>query len=258
LAISDAQLGEPRGSTEQSLHPDRGHRVRYERLPLGSRARVTEMLDRHEIDAGELARNLRDLARLNRLPGGAQASRAAIRALSAGGQLEVVDVGAGLADIPLRWARDGWTTIAVDSHPAVVAAARRAIAGQQSIRVVHADGRALPFPDAAVDVAHCSLLMHHLDPEDAVAALREMARVARVGVVVNDLRRGVLPLVATGVAVALLGTCRATRADGLASVRRAYTLRELDELLGAAGLERVWRSNPLMPRVVTAAVSTSQ
>jgi SAM-dependent methyltransferase len=226
------------------------------RNPLADRARLTEILDRREIPSGELARNLRDLTRLNGLPGGAAASTAAIRSLAQAGNVSVVDVGSGRADLPARWAREGWSTVAVDSHPAILDAARAAVAGNPRVRVVESDGRALPFADGAFDVAHCSLLIHHLDPEDAVAAMREMARVARLGVVVNDLRRGVLPFVAIGVAVALLGTCRATRADGLTSVRRAYTLAELDDLLGRAGLRPVWRSNALLPRVVTAAVRT--
>ena len=55
-------------------------------------------------------------------------------------------------------------------------------------------------------------------------------------------------------AVALLGRCRATRVDGPRSVRRAYTLAELRELLDEAALEVAWQSNRSMPRVVTVVV----
>jgi ubiquinone/menaquinone biosynthesis C-methylase UbiE len=119
---------------------------------------------------------------------------------------------------------------------------------------MEADGARLPYPDGSFDIGHCSLLVHHLDPPDAVAVLRELARVARHGVVVNDLRRSLLTFVATGVSVALLARCRTTRVDGLASVRRAYTLAELDSLLEAADLAVSWRSTPMLPRVATAAV----
>jgi hypothetical protein len=78
--------------------------------------------------------------------------------------------------------------------------------------------------------------------------------VARLGVVVNDLRRGILPLLATAVAVTAVGRCRTTRHDGLLSVRRAYTQGETDALLAAAGLRVVDRSPPWMPRIVTSAV----
>src|SRR3712207_7032884 len=42
-----------------------------------------------------------------------------------------------------------------------------------------ADARCLPFDDGAFDVATCSLLLHHLEPDDATATLKEMRRVAR-------------------------------------------------------------------------------
>jgi hypothetical protein len=86
-----------------------------------------------------------------------------------------------------------------------------------------------------------------------VAVLREMRRVARFGVVVNDLRRGVLPLLATAVSAAAFARSRVPHHDGLVSVRRAYTIEELDRLLADAGLAVRWRSPPWMPRVVTAA-----
>ena len=74
------------------------------------------------------------------------------------------------------------------------------------IEVREADARSLPFPDRAFAVAHCSLLVHHLAPDEAVEVLREMRRVASLGVVVNDLRRGVFPLAATAISTVVAGT----------------------------------------------------
>lgn len=229
-------------------------RLREHRRLLG-RADLTESLDGDVVEPAELERNLADLARLGRLSGGVSASAAAIRRLApAETDPAILDVGAGRGDMALAFASRGWRTVAVDAHPDVLAVARKQTAHEPLVEVLEGDGRSLPYPDDAFDVSHCSLLLHHLDPADAVAALREMARVARHGVVVNDLRRGLLPFVATGVAVALLGRCRTTRVDGLASVRRAYTLAELDGLLALAGLVVRWRSLGFMPRVATAAV----
>lgn len=223
-------------------------------LPLTGRADLVESLDGGPVEGAELARNLADLARLGRLPGGTSASVGAIRRLAASkGDISILDVGAGRGDMALAFARRGWRTVAIDSHPDVLRAAR-ATATDALVEVVEADGRSLPYADDEFDVSHCSLLIHHLDPPDAIGMLREMTRVARHGVVINDLRRGLPSFVATGVTVALLSRCRTTRVDGLISARRAYTLAELDDLLEAAGLEMVWRSSPFMPRVATAAV----
>ena len=86
-------------------------------------------------------------------------------------------------------------------------------------------------PAGAFDVVHASLLVHHLEPPVARAVLTEMARVARLGVVLNDLvrrRRSWLG--------AWLLTRVMTRHDAPLSVRRAYTIAEMTALLAAAGL----------------------
>jgi len=226
------------------------------RLPLSTRADAVELLESGRLRPDEVERNLADLARMNRLPGGTAASLAAIgRLVGSDGDVRVLDVGTGRGDMPIAFARRGWQAVAIDTNPEVLAVARRAVAGHPGVELIEADGRALPFDDGAFEVAHCSLLVHHLPPAEAVAALREMRRVARHGIVVNDLRRGIFPLIATTLTVLAFGRSAVTRNDGIVSARRAYTVAELDALLLEAGLIRRWRSPAWLPRVVTAAVS---
>jgi SAM-dependent methyltransferase len=228
------------------------------RLPLAVRADAPELLDGDSLSPAEIQANLADLARLNRLPGGRAASMQAIATLlDATSDPRILDLGTGGADLLLSFARRGWHSVGLDHNAQVLDVARRTTAGEGRIELIEGDGRSLPFPDDAVDVAHCSLLMHHLAPSDAVAVLREMQRVARRGVVVNDLHRGPLAFVATLAPTLALSRSRVTRHDGLASARRAYTLDELDSLLADAGLATAWRSSRWLPRVATAATPRS-
>ena len=227
------------------------------RFPLAARADAVELLDSGCLSLPEVEQNLVDLARLNRLPGGTAASVDGIRHLIGNGRdPRILDAGTGQADMPMAFGRHGWRTVALDPNPDVLLVARRATENEPRVEVVEGDVRRLPFGDGEFDVAHCSLLVHHLEPDEAVSALRELARVARLGVVVNDLRRGLLPMAATWVTVTALGRSRVTRQDGMTSVQRAYTLDELDDLLARAGLARRWRSSGWMPRVATAATSS--
>lgn len=229
-------------------------RVALDRLPLANRTDAVELLDSGCLSLPEIEQNLADLVRLNRLPGGIATSVEGIRQLAgAGGRLRVLDAGAGRADMPLAFAGHGWRTVALDTNPDVLLVARREAAGEPAVEVVGGDARRLPFADGAFDVAHCSLLIHHLGPRDAVTALEELARVATLGVVINDLRRGIWPLAATWVSIGALGRSGVTMRDGLVSARRAYTLDELDGLLAEAGLVTRWRSSRWLPRVVTSA-----
>jgi ubiquinone/menaquinone biosynthesis C-methylase UbiE len=104
------------------------------------------------------------------------------------------------------------------------------------LEVVVADGRSIPFPDRSYDVAHASLMLHHLEPDDAVGLLREMGRVARLGIVVNDLDRSRLGWLGAWLIGHLLTGNRYTRVDAPLSVRRAYRPDEAAELIRAADL----------------------
>jgi SAM-dependent methyltransferase len=223
-------------------------------LGLGARTDAAELLESGRLSRSEVEANLADLARMNRLPGGTDASIRAIERLTGpGNAARILDVGTGAGDMPIAFARRGWRTVAADVNPDVLAVARARLARIADVEVIDADVLDLPLDDGAVDVAHCSLLIHHLAPHEAVLALREMRRVARRGIVVNDLRRGPFPLAVTWVTVMALGRSRVTHIDGMASARRSYTVRELDGLLASAGLTPRWRSPAWLPRVVTTA-----
>ncbi|MEP7040318.1 MAG: methyltransferase domain-containing protein [Chloroflexota bacterium] len=220
---------------------------------LRTRSTAHELLDAEQLDLFELRKNLREMAMLNRLPGGIGDSVRAVEWLL-GEQTEatVLDVGTGSGDFVLRLLRRRQVeVIASDLRPEVFEIAARNLAGTNNVSLVLADARSIPLADREVDVAHASLLMHHFDPNDAIAALAEMRRVSRLGVVINDLRRGLFPFAMTAAAVLALSRAAYTRHDGVLSARRAYTLAELDTLAAKAGLKRVRRSARFWPRVTT-------
>ena len=68
------------------------------------------------------------------------------------------------------------------------------------------------------DVVTCSLFLHHLDDEQAVAFLRWAAATAAHQVLVNDLERSGLGLALAHVAVRLLTTSDVVHTDGPRSV----------------------------------------
>ena len=208
---------------------------------------AVELLDGRLDDTDRLAGNLRDLGRINRWLGGVKASELAVRALAAHlTEVTILDVGTGGADIPLALVSDGerrgqrLAIVAVDHRPEIVALARRSVetagtaSGRVDVRL--ADGRDLPFPDRSFDVSHASLVLHHLEPAAAVELLREMGRVARLGVVVNDLERSRVGWLAAWLLGHLLTGNRLTRHDAPLSIRRAYTVAESTDLLRDAGL----------------------
>lgn len=220
---------------------------------LNVRSTAHELLDGEQLDLLELRKNLREMAMLNRLPGGIGDSVRAVERLL-GDQVEasVLDMGTGSGDFVRRLRRRRHVeVIAADLRGEVLEITARNLAGTNHVSLLKADARAIPLGDGEVDVAHASLLMHHFDPDDAIVALAEMRRVSRLGVVINDLRRGPLSFAMTAATVLTLSRARYTRHDGVLSARRAYTLSELDTLARRAGLSRVARSARFWPRVTT-------
>jgi ubiquinone/menaquinone biosynthesis C-methylase UbiE len=213
-------------------------------------ASTSELMDGPLDDRVALATNLRDLRRVNRLFGGTDLSRRALAVLAGRDHkpLTILDVGTGAADIPAALIADAAQqgvsrqVTAMDSRPEMLQTAVATEPGLATIPSLHlrvGDGRRLADPDRSYDIAHSSMVIHHLEPEEAVRFLREMGRVAKDGVIVNDLVRSRLNWVGAWLISHLFTRSRYTRYDAPLSVRRAYTLAELETLLARASLRPV-------------------
>ncbi len=120
-----------------------------------------------------------------------------------------------------------------------------------SIALLRHDAQALPFIDNAVDIITCMQSLHHFDGVAAVRLLRECARVARLGVIISDLRRSYAAYWGARL-LRYTTTSLLSRHDGPLSVLRAYTPAEVSELIRDLGLSariraRGWRLDVELP-----------
>lgn len=206
---------------------------------MRARAFQAELLDAPHHDPEELAHSLGQVAQVNRWLGGNRALKRHLAPwLRALPDASVLDVGTGngatLRDV-LAWSRRRgvtWSGVGVD-----LGRQTTALASEAGSVVVLGDALTLPFADDAFDVALCTLTLHHFRDDDAVALVREMARVSRSVVLVNDLERTRLNhLGARALAATVWRSNRLTRHDGPLSVRRSFTAAELAEVGRRAGL----------------------
>jgi SAM-dependent methyltransferase len=221
---------------------------------------ASEVLD-GAVAAPERAASLADIDRLNSWFGGYALSLRAIRRLAADAPrdrpLRVVDVGGGTAAFAVRvaeWARRSGRdvrVVVIERDPTTLRLAREAVAGYPEVLLVCGDAAALPCRERAADIVTSALTLHHLEPAQAAAGLREMAAAARIAVVVNDLLRRRLSLGLVWLATRLLGCHPISRHDGPLSVRRSYSRDELRALAAKAGARQLTiREYPVLGRLV--------
>ena len=213
------------------------------------RAAGRELMDEPAQDPAELARSLADLRGVNRWLGGTRVVLHHLEALFARHprpSYRLLDLATGSGDIPLqvaRWARERDVQVeivATDNHATTLELARAHTAGDPAVRTEMADALKLPWPDDSFDVALLSTALHHFDDDrDCLRVLREMHRVSRIGLIVNDLARSRTALLgARLLAATVWRTHPVTRHDGPLSVRRAFTKAELRSLAERAGFRK--------------------
>lgn len=233
-----------------------------------------ELLDSDAATPAEVQQTLADLRRINRWFGGISTTRRMLEKVIARGcptlvgpggacpergrrgptgwgfsqdhhtEITLLDVGAGSGDVSLTAARQirppaQIRVTLMDRMPAHLP--------RNGTGTVAGDALALPFLDSSFDLVTCSLLIHHLEREQIVHFVNQALRVARVAVLLNDLRREPLHLALMYAGYPLFA--RLTLHDGIASVRRAYTPQELNSILGNTDAAAVEMENRYLYRM---------
>ncbi len=220
-----------------------------------------EILDR-PVPAADRAASLADIERLNAWFGGHALTlrhvARLLRRLPPDRPASILDVGAGSGQLAIRLIRRARRTrravrvIALDFDQDSARLALHATRAYPEITVLRGDALALPVAARGVDLIVSSLMLHHLAPPAAAAALAEMARAARLGFVVNDLWRARAGVALVWLATRLLGCHPISRHDGPLSVRRSYSPDEIRSLAALARVPRLEiRRYPWLVRVLT-------
>jgi 2-polyprenyl-3-methyl-5-hydroxy-6-metoxy-1,4-benzoquinol methylase len=191
---------------------------------------------------------LRGLTRINRISRTTRILwRAITRFLPGAPQqpVRLLDVATGAGDIAIglalqaRRARLPFEVAAVDiSAQALEHAREQAARAGAHVQFFPGDVLHEAIRDS-YDIICCSLFLHHLDDDQALRLLRQMAARTRGLLLVNDLRRDWSSLLAAYLGPPLLTMSPVVRIDAVRSVRAARTIGELQVLVARAGLTDV-------------------
>ena len=195
------------------------------------RVPTTELLDSDAGTPAEIAASLRDLSRINRWFGGVATTEALIQQVArrlGARELSLLEIAAGSGDVP-KLAATRLRRRGINVTITLLDRARSHLNG--SNHAIVADALALPFTEASFDLVSSCLFMHHFAPEQLTEFVNESLRVCRKALLINDLVRSSLHLMAVYAGYPLYRS-RLTRHDAPASVRQAYSVEEMRKMIG--------------------------
>ncbi len=209
-----------------------------------------EWLDEDIGAPAEISASLEDLRTINRRFGGVGTTAYLLRNAMQEARVKsatVLDVAAGDGFCARRAARN-LTGNGLEVSLTLLDRRVSHLPASNGIETVVGDALQLPFDDGAFDFVSCGLFLHHLDPDGVVCFVNEALRVARLAVLINDLRRTAAHLLLVYAGFPLFRS-RLTKHDAPASVKQAYTPNEIIELLKGTSARRVEITNRYLYRM---------
>ena len=195
-----------------------------------------ELMDGPDFGPQEVADTFRFLEPVNRWLGGwwpmLSFFRRESQAWDRHGTYRFLDVGCGASDVPIalvRWSRRSGYRIhidAIDKNPFTIELARRKCQEYPEISLSCQDVFHLNAQE--YDYVLASQLIHHFPDEQVPSVLKRLLAMCHSKLVVNDLIRSPLAYSATWLVTLL--TSAVFRHDARISVRRGFTLSELEGL----------------------------
>lgn len=199
-------------------------------------AQLREMMDDPDCDPVRLRRTLQRFAITNRFVAGwgrtyRNLIAPALAALER--PATILDLGCGGGDVLRRVVhaarRDGFevTGLGVDPDERAIATTRP----MDAVSYRAADSRRLLAEAAAFDIVISNHVLHHLDEHAFDAFVDESASLATTLCIHSDIRRASLAYAAYAVGITPISPGSYLRTDGLRSIRRSFTPRELSAVL---------------------------
>lgn len=213
-----------------------------------------ELMDDFSITDIRLTSALEQLRWVNQLLGGYSSAMEILKPLIQSSHttpIRILDLGTGIADFPeviVCWAakhapESQISIVAVDANPVTADYARATLTQRlppnlaTHIQVEVADALALPYGEDSFDVVMASMFLHHFAEENAIAIVNSMQRIAKNGIIINDLQRHPLAYAGIYSLTRILRASTMMQNDGPLSVLRGFQRTELKAIAQGAGLQ---------------------
>jgi len=203
-------------------------------IPIMRRVVIPELVDADSGTPAEVDIALSDLRHINQWFGGIAVTQSMIAQVARKfdlSLLSLVEVAAGAGSVP-QAASERMRKLGVRLQVTLLDRTHSYLrnGSGKGNSAVAGDALALPFADGSFDLVSCCLFAHHLEPHEVVQFVNDGLRVCRTAVIINDVVRHPIHLALVYLSLPLYRS-HFTHHDAPASVRRAYTVEEMHQML---------------------------
>lgn len=216
-------------------------------VDFSKRSGDVEIMD--DLDyAGEMMdRTLGELEVINRWLGGNNVTINGISELlkdtKPGKSVQVADLGCGRGDMLLlidNWAKKKNLDVhltGIDANQYVINAARKRLNGSPHIQLQAVNILSEVFQRKKFDIIIGTLFYHHFTDEQLVSFFSRLKHQANIGFLINDIHRHSLAYYSIKLLTVLFSRSSMVKYDAPLSVLRAFSRKELTEILNSAGIK---------------------
>ncbi len=214
---------------------------------FSTRSTETELMDDLTVHGEVVPKTLKELNIINKFLGGNYVTIRGISKLLLGNgptekPIRIADMGCGGGDILksiANWARKrdlNAELIGIDANPNIIDYAKINSSGYSNIEYRVENVFDSPGLNGDYDIILSTLFLHHFDYEQSTFLLRKWSRMARIGVVVNDLHRHPMAYHSISLLTNMFSRSYMVKNDGPVSVLRAFSKQELINILKEADI----------------------
>ena len=213
---------------------------------LQNRSAEIEIMDDLDCRGEVVDQTLRELDFINQWLGGnavtLQALKQVLQNQSKSQEISIADLGCGSGEMLRLIARRALQEnrslklLGIDANPNIIEFAKIHSLKFNNISFEAVNIFSEGFRKRKFDVVLCTLFLHHFTEEQLVAVFKSLHQQTKIGIIVNDIHRHPLAYYSIKWLTQFFSKSAMVKFDAPLSVQRAFTKKELTDILSKAGI----------------------